>query len=204
MATTGIGEDVVGVVASKANGGSQNTPPARSDADIRELDEHELKASLKSAWKKVDRVGSKEMGPLLYWLRERLRAQGARNDIIKDKDRGFSAWVEDNLEISRATAHRWANEYAYANGLASKPTSSQTRRSAGGLLERGKPIQFTYWATPAMHKQYQQSVEILKTHFKLSDDKEATLRGAIYAAQIITDQSRTGKGSKTGTGRRTR
>ncbi len=59
-----------------------------SDTEIQELSEQELKAAIKSAWKKHEELAKADMAPLLYWLRERLRAQGSRNDL-HDKDRGF-------------------------------------------------------------------------------------------------------------------
>jgi hypothetical protein len=93
-----------------ANGdeGSQSTLSVRTDAELEKLDEAQLKVAIKSEWKKRERLARKDMGSLLYWLRRRLRARGSRNDI-HDKDRGFGAWVEDNLDITRRTADRWAD-----------------------------------------------------------------------------------------------
>jgi hypothetical protein len=130
---------------SDENGGSHSTLP---DSELQKLNEQELKAAIKSTWKKHERLAKKDMGPLLYWLRVRLRAQGSRNDI-HDEDRGFGAWVEDNLDISRRTADRWADEYGLANGLMMRDgTSSHATRSDDDdfyedeLRKHGKNIQF--------------------------------------------------------------
>ena len=69
------------------DGGPQSTLPVPSDSELQKLNEAELKAAIKSAWKKYERLAKKEMGQLLYWLRENLRAQGSRNDI-RDQDKG--------------------------------------------------------------------------------------------------------------------
>src|SRR5947209_2781707 len=70
-------------------------------ADPAKLTEQELKAAIISAWKKHEALAKAELAPLLYWLRERLRAQGARNDLVHDKDRGWEVWVTEHLDISR-------------------------------------------------------------------------------------------------------
>src|SRR6266851_4861086 len=140
------------------------------------------------------------MGPLLYWLRVRLRAQGSRNDIV-DKDRGFSAWVDDNLDISQSTANRWADKYAVENGLKDpKPTSSQMTRSEDESTEESNPalqhfadeleqngcmIQFKLWLKRKDHKQYQQALTIIRKHFKLENENLAVWRGVLYAADRI-------------------
>jgi hypothetical protein len=90
-------------------------------ADPAKLSEQQLKTALKAAWKKHEELAKEDMAPLLYWLREKLRAQGSRNDI-HDKDRGFGAWVEEHLDFSRRTADRWCEWYAVTTGL--KPAST--------------------------------------------------------------------------------
>jgi len=158
--------------------------PGPSDSELQKLNEQELKAAIKSAWKKHERLAKKDMGPLLYWLRVRLRAQGSRNDI-HDEDRGFGAWVEDNLDISRRTADRWADEYGLANGLMMRDgTSSHVTRSDDDdfyeqeLRKHGKNIQFNYWVSQTVHKQYEQALKAIKKQFKVTKDKEAVLKGA--------------------------
>jgi hypothetical protein len=196
-------KDAEHLLPRNGNGGSQSTLPVSSDSELEKLNENELKSAIKHAWKKHERLAKKDMGPLLYWLRVKLRAQGSRNDII-DKDRGFSAWVEDNLDISRATSHRWATEHARENGLGElKSTSSQVRRSdddnppGGGVLERDKAIQFTYWVSQKVHKQYEQALKTIKKQFKIADDKEAVLKGVCYAAEIIAARPRVEKRQRT-------
>jgi hypothetical protein len=43
------------------------------------------------------------MAEMQYWLREKLKVQGTRNDLQRKKE-GFEAWRETNLGISRRTA----------------------------------------------------------------------------------------------------
>jgi hypothetical protein len=63
----------------------------------------ELKAKLKL----VAEQTRESMAEMLYWLREKLKAQGTRNDLQRRKE-GFEAWCEANLGISRRTADRRA------------------------------------------------------------------------------------------------
>jgi hypothetical protein len=74
------------------------------DAKLRELSEQQLKSAIIAVWKKHEELAKQDLAPRLYWLRDKLRAQGARNDVVHDKDRGFGAWVEEHLDISRRTA----------------------------------------------------------------------------------------------------
>jgi hypothetical protein len=74
------------------------------------------------------------MGPYLYWLRAKLKAQGARNDL-KNKREGFGPWVEANLHITRKTADTWANDWAIENGLMEKSTSGKSSKGSGGGSE---------------------------------------------------------------------
>src|SRR5580700_2579320 len=109
------------------NGGSHSTLPVPSDSELKKLDEGQLKAAIQSTWMKYERLAKDEMGQLLYLLRENLRAQGSQNDL-RDRDKGFGAWVVETIEISRRTADRWADEYGLAYGLMKrkpKPTSGQ-------------------------------------------------------------------------------
>src|SRR5262249_21281530 len=84
-------------VHPNGRGNTHSESSAPDDPEIRKLNEEELKAAIVSAWKKLERIGKKEMSGLLYWLREKLRAQGSRNDI-RDQDKGFGAWVEKTIE----------------------------------------------------------------------------------------------------------
>jgi len=175
------------------------------------LTEQQLKSALKTAWKKHEKLAKEEMGPLLYWLRDKLRAQGSRNDI-NDKDRGFGAWVEDNLDISRRTADRWADDYAVKAGLkAAKSTSGQVSKSDVELYEeiladhKGKQqIAFNVWVQTAIHAQFQKALNTLQTKFGVKNKKEALVTGVIYAAKIIASKSATRRGRKRVPARRTR
>ena len=57
-------------------------------ADPAKLNVDELKAAIVAAWKKHEALAKAELAPMLYWLRDKLRAQGSRNDL-HDKDRGW-------------------------------------------------------------------------------------------------------------------
>src|SRR5258708_38301445 len=72
------------------DGDLQSTPPASSDSELQNLNEGQLKAQIKSAWKKHERLAKKDMAPLLSWLRVKLRAPGSLNDI-HDTARGLCA-----------------------------------------------------------------------------------------------------------------
>ena len=177
-----------------------------SDSELMKLDENELKAAIKSVWKKHERLAKKDMGPLLYWLREKLRAQGSRNDL-RDQDKGFGAWVEENLDVTRRTADSWADAYAVANGLRErKPTYGNASISseahpdddfhAAELRKHGRMIQINYWVSQKDHKQYEQALKTIKTHFKIANDKEAVMKGVQYAGQAIARGLRAGNHRK--------
>ncbi len=175
-----------------ADGGSQNALPVSSDSELKKLDEGQLKAAIRSAWKKHERLAKKDMGPLLYWLRLRLHAQGSRNDI-HDKDRGFGAWVEDNLDITRRTADRWADWYAVENGL-KESTSRQLTKSEdddfyAGILDEHKgdlQIAFNCWVKKAVHAQFTRALTTIQKQFGVKNRKEAMVQGVIYAAKNIS------------------
>ena len=75
-------------------------------------------SQLKTALKKLGAKYEDDSKALLYYLREKLKAQGKRSE-------GFGAWVEANLPISRRTADRWADEYAVKAGKKKPSTSGQ-------------------------------------------------------------------------------
>jgi hypothetical protein len=182
------------------SGGSQSTLPVSADSELKKLDEGQLKAAIKSNWKKHERLAKKEMGPLLYWLREKLRAAGSRNDL-RDRDNGFGAWVEENLDVVRRTADRWADEHGLANGLMErKSTFGQMSKGSGENTEESNPalqhfaneleqsgcmIQFKLWLKRKDHKEYQQALKIIQKHFKLENENLAVWKGVLYAADRI-------------------
>lgn len=166
--------------------------PVRENSELKNLTAAELKAAIRSSWKKYERPAKEEMGPLLFWLRLKLRAQGSRNDI-RDKDRGFGAWVEENLSISRRTADRWADDYGTATGLPKRDgTSSQSSKSDKDgfykeeLKKRGLQIGFSYSVSQTVHKRYQEALKLVKKHFGIENDNEAVLRAVLYAAESIS------------------
>ena len=85
----------------------------------------ELKSKLQNIWSKHEKLCRESMGEYLYWLRKKMRAQGARNDK-KAKPEGFGAWCEENLHITRRTADKWADAWAVSQGL-KKPSKKQPK-----------------------------------------------------------------------------
>jgi hypothetical protein len=80
--------------------------------DPAELSIEELKSELITLGAKY----AEDSKELMYHLRKKLKAQGKRGE-------GFGDWVEKNLDITRRTADRWADEYAVSIG--EKSTSRQ-------------------------------------------------------------------------------
>jgi hypothetical protein len=87
----------------------------------------DLKERLEKIWHKHEMLCRESMAECLYWLRKKMRAQGARNDQKKDKPEGFGAWCEANLHITRRTADKWADAWAIAQGL--KKPSKKTPKT---------------------------------------------------------------------------
>jgi hypothetical protein len=171
------------------NGTSQSPQAVPPDSELQNRTEAELKAAIKLTWKKHEPLAKKGMAPLLYWLRVKLRAPGSRNDI-HDKDRGFGAWVDEHLDISRATADRWADEYAREKGLKPEPTSPHVRRGCEDpdfykrkLAKRSKGI--TLWVKEPLRDQYWHALDAIKKHFNITDNGEAVVKGLCYAAKTI-------------------
>jgi len=181
-------KDAVHLLPRNGNVGPQGTLPVPSDSELQNRTEAELKAAIKSAWKKHEPLAKKGMAPLLYWLRVKLRAPGSRNDI-HDKDRGFGAWVDEHLDISRATADRWADQHALENGL-KEPTSPHVRRGCKDpdfykrkLAKRSKGV--TLWVKEPLRDQYWHALNAIKKHFSITDNGEAVVKGLCYAAKTI-------------------
>lgn len=94
-----------------------------SEASLEKLTVAELKAKLCRVWKKYQHTAERTMAPLLYYLRQKIKAQGKAGQ-------GFGLWVEENLDITRRTADRWANEWAVSQKLRkpSKPKPKAFRQ----------------------------------------------------------------------------
>jgi hypothetical protein len=159
------------------------------DVEIQKLTEQELKTAITAVWKKHEESAKKDLAPMLYWLREKLRAQGARNDLTQDKDRGFAFWVEEHLDISRRTVDRWCEWYAVEAGLKQDSTSGHLSKSELDVWEdvldnhKGKSqIALNFWVKTAVHGQFQKALTQLQQKFGVKDKKEALVRGVIYAA----------------------
>jgi hypothetical protein len=175
-------------LSSNGNGASQTKLPVGPIAEYAGMDVERLKAAIKSAWNMQLRRAGKELGPLLYWLREKLRAQGSRNDL-HNKDRGFGAWVEINLDVARSTAARWADDYAKENGL----TSTQNGGSCPKPVP-SKPVKpnkaITLRMNRPLREQYNRALDTIKAHFNVTDNGKAVVKGLCYAAKIINGQRR--------------
>ncbi|MBZ5658844.1 MAG: hypothetical protein LAO08_00410 [Acidobacteriia bacterium] len=174
---------------------SQIASPVSPDPELQKLNEQELKSAILFAWKKHQRLAQKDMGPLLFWLRIRLRAQGSRNDL-HDKDRGFGAWVEKNLDMGRSTAARWADKYRDDNGLREQDliTSTHVGRSCKNtafynrkLAKRGKGIKV--WVKEPLREKYEHALNAVKKHFNIANNAEAVVKGLCYAADNLTEQT---------------
>src|SRR6266478_4409136 len=165
-----------------------------SDTEIQELSEQELKAAIISAWKKHEELAKAELAPLLYWLRERLRAQGARNDLVHDKDRGWEVWVTEHLDISRRTADRWCAWYAEKEGLTPPDTCPEVDTEIWeDILDQHKgqqQIAFNCWVSTSVHAQFTKALTKIQKKFGLNDKKKALVRGVIYAANFIGTKGR--------------
>jgi hypothetical protein len=190
-------KDAAHLLPPNGNGGSHSTPSVSSDSELRKLDEEQLKAAIKSTWKKYERLAKDEMGQLLYLLRENLRAQGSRNDL-RDRDKGFGAWVEETIEISRRTADRWANDYGIKNGLIKrKPTSRQDVQKSftheddaaqeAKRRKHGRLILGNHWVPLREYQRHEKAVKVLEKHFKTSSKQDAIMKGVQYAAQTLTN-----------------
>jgi hypothetical protein len=126
---------------------------------------------------------SEEIGPCLYWLRAKLKAQGARNDL-KSKREGFGPWVEANLHITRKTADKWADDWAIEEGLLKpKKTFSKATKSSGDgsgvgddLGGRTGPLIIYYNMTLKITETQQE--ELISAWETLGDD---------HATQLVLD-----------------
>jgi hypothetical protein len=162
------------------------------DTSVQNLSEQELKSAIVSAWKKHEELAKQGLAEMLYWLRDKLRAQGARNDLTQDKDRGFAFWVEEQLDISRRTADRWCEWYAVEAGIKPLDTCPKVDKADLAVWEdvldthKGKQqIAMNFWVKTALHKEYQQALTKIQNKLGLKDKKEALVRGVIYAASVI-------------------
>ena len=139
---------------------------------LEKLNVNQLKAKITRTWGKYQRAAQRTMGPLLYHLRKKLKAQGKSGA-------GFGAWVEDNVDISRRTADRWADEWAIAHGLMKKPPKSATIRQ----LTKSKPSvdgKVTMSVSFIVDKQKQD--EFVEAMEILGEDAEAIIFKAVTEA----------------------
>ncbi len=205
------GEERTDVIVQWKKAYESSEVPSDPGAKPETLSTQQLKTALRAACKKYETSAKKEMSPLVYWLREKMRAQGSRNDI-HDRDRGFGAWVDEHLDISRRTADRWANEWGIAKGLM-KPTFSHVSKSedddfqAAEVAKHNNLVQvkyLKYWVPPHQQVQFTQAVKILQKHFKAANDKEAIFKGVLYVANTIARGAHSGKAQRPTAGKTSR
>ena len=125
----------------------------------------QIKERLEKLWRKHEKLCRESMGELLYWLRKKLKAPGKRNDLRHRKE-GFGAWCETNLGISRRTADRWADEWAFAHGKKKKPQKATSRHADQRLdgAETGPPkitFNLPLLLTEGQHEQFMWAVEAI-------------------------------------------
>jgi hypothetical protein len=119
----------------------------------------ELKVKLQSIWEKHERTCRTTMAPLLYHLRNKLKAQGKTGA-------GFGAWVEDTLDISRRTADRWADDWAVAQGLKkpskrAKPTFRQVSKGESKPADGKVVVNFSMALTDSENKAWLVALRVL-------------------------------------------
>lgn len=110
---------------------------------------------LKSRLIRLAKRNRTDMAPLLYQLREKIKDQGK-------KGKGFGAWCEANLDISRRTADRWADEYAMKHGLKTfrqmtKSRPKQSVKTVDGMVT----VQISFVATEEQREQFVEAMAIL-------------------------------------------
>lgn len=110
---------------------------------------------LKSRLIRLAKRSRAAMAPLLYRLREKIKAQGKKGE-------GFGVWCERHLEISRRTADRWADNYARKHGL--KTFSHLTKRppkQSTKTVDGKVTIQVSWVATEAQQDEFIQAMRVL-------------------------------------------
>jgi len=133
---------------------------------LENLSVSELKTKLQNIWRKHEKKCRESMGEYLYWLRKKMRAQGARNDK-KAKPEGFGAWCEENLHITRRTADNWADDWAIAEGLKkpSKKTAKTFRKDSksdqGNPVDGSMVVDYQMTLTPDENRAWLDALKVL-------------------------------------------
>jgi len=89
----------------------------------------QLQESLSNDWKGVEQQNKATMAPKLYYLHEKLLAQG-------QKGQGFERWVRENTGISISTARRWIYWYVEQISPASDDYEAETSGQMNGSEEK--------------------------------------------------------------------
>jgi hypothetical protein len=110
---------------------------------------------LKSRLVHIAKRSRSSMAPLLWQLRERIKAQGKKGE-------GFGVWCEKHLDISRRTADRWADEYARKHSLKTFRQMTKSRPKQNDKTADGKvTIQVSWVATKAEEEQFIEAMGVL-------------------------------------------
>ena len=145
----------------------------------------ELKSKLQNIWRKHEKLCRASMGEHLYWLRKKMRAQGARNDK-NAKPEGFGAWCEENLHITRRTADNWADGWAIAEGL-KKPSKKiaktfrkDSKSDQGNPLDDGIVVDFQMSLTQEENRAWLDALRVLG----VAAAQKVIFNAVLSAAQI--------------------
>jgi hypothetical protein len=127
--------------------------------ELEKLTVEQIQSKLVGVWKRYRDDAQKEMAPLLYQLREKLKAQGKAGE-------GFGVWVEASLDISRRTADRWADSYAISKGLKKKPVpvprTGKKKSTSGQMSKSGREVTLPLrFRTTDEAKQFSEALGVL-------------------------------------------
>jgi hypothetical protein len=119
--------------------------------DFKKLSLEQLQVELKKLVKPLQ----KDFAPLLYHLREKMKAPGRKGE-------GWGVWVRKHLPFSLKTATNWANEYGVASDLmkAQKRTSGKSARgSQPDVFQYVEIVARPTWFTKTEEKKLHRAIE---------------------------------------------
>jgi len=116
--------------------------------NIAKMSEEQLQTELKKLAKMT-----KAMGPMLFHLREKMKAQGRKGE-------GWGHWVKANLPITLRTADTWASDWGRANGKQVPETSGKISKGKQANVIPFK-LERPEWFTKAEEEAFHQAIEIV-------------------------------------------
>jgi hypothetical protein len=108
---------------------------------------------LQAKLKKLSKA-TKEMGPMLFHLREKMRKQGV-------KGQGWSHWVKANLPITVRTADTWASEWAYANGKMKRTSRKISKGKIANVYTFAVRVPRPEWLNKTKEKELANAIEVV-------------------------------------------